>query len=101
MTSLPPLCPPLATSDCLHLHSTSSAPTLLLLPPLHFFCLHSTSSPSTPLLPPPLHFLFLPSPSSASTLLLLPPLRFFRLHSAPTLMCTCAAHTTTLHPLLD
>src|SRR5258708_6177361 len=33
MTSLPPLPPPLATSDCLHLHSTSSASTPLL-PPL-------------------------------------------------------------------
>src|SRR5258708_26225815 len=33
-TSLPPLCPPLATSNCLHLHSASSASTLLLPPPL-------------------------------------------------------------------
>ncbi len=34
-TSLPPLCPPLATSDCLCLHSASSASTLLLPPLLH------------------------------------------------------------------
>src|SRR6266446_1290673 len=34
MTSLPPLHPPLATSDCLRLHSASSASTLLLPPPL-------------------------------------------------------------------
>src|SRR5258707_14673144 len=34
MTSLPPLHLPLATSDCLCLHSTSSTSTLLLLPPL-------------------------------------------------------------------
>src|SRR5260221_9502947 len=61
MTSLPPLCLPLAASD--HL------------------CLHSTSSASTP---PPL-----------------PPLHFFHLCSAPTPMCTCTAHTTTLCPLSD
>src|SRR5260221_10364498 len=30
--SLPPLCPPLATSDCLCLHSASSTSTPLLLP---------------------------------------------------------------------
>src|SRR6266436_7029571 len=35
MTSLPPFCPPLAASDCLCLHSASSASTLLLPPPLH------------------------------------------------------------------
>src|SRR5258708_18672920 len=35
MTSLPPLCLPLATSDCLRLHSTSSASTPLPPPPLH------------------------------------------------------------------
>src|SRR5258708_39379978 len=34
MTSLPPLCPPLAASDRLHLHSASSASTPLLPPPL-------------------------------------------------------------------
>src|SRR5260221_6228649 len=33
MTSLPPLRPPLAASNCLHLHSASSASTLLLPPP--------------------------------------------------------------------
>src|SRR5258707_13892118 len=38
MTSLPPLHPPLATSDRLHLHSSSST-SILLLPPL----LHSNS----------------------------------------------------------
>src|SRR5260221_9358547 len=34
MPSLPPLCLPLASSDCLCLHSTSSASTPFLPPPL-------------------------------------------------------------------
>src|SRR6266436_6176643 len=54
MTSLPLLCPPLATSNHLHLHSTSSASALLqlqciLVQLIQLHCTHSqTNRRSTP-----------------------------------------------------
>src|SRR5258708_2010591 len=53
MTSLPPLSLPLAASNCLHLHSTSSASTPLLPPLLHSNSdayLHSSYNYITPTL---------------------------------------------------
>src|SRR6266436_5122800 len=119
MTSLPPLCLPLAASDCLHLHSTSSTSTPLLPPLLcsnsnvylhssydyiaptlgltmdrHQTCLDLVPTPRAAIYIPLPHLSYLPDPFSLTIVGNYP---FFFFNVTP----TTQIYTLSLHPLLS